>query len=154
MEHANQGEAEALDGEGLRIGIVRARFNEALTNKLAAACLSELERLDVDAGDIRHVTVPGALVVGLGLAMLANLPANYVLIYGKLGFPAMGLKGAAIGTVLGSALSFLVLLAAYLSRPNRREFATHRSFRLRGETMRTLARFGAPAGVGRRSFTA
>ena len=79
--------------------------------------------------------------------MLANLPANYVLIYGKLGFPALGLKGAAIGTILGSALSFLVLLAAYLSRPNRREFATHRSFRLRGETMRTLVRFGAPAGV-------
>ena len=79
--------------------------------------------------------------------MLANLPANYALIYGKLGFPALGLKGAAIGTVLGSALSFLVLLAAYLAEPNRREFATHRSFRLRGETMRTLVRFGAPAGV-------
>ena len=79
--------------------------------------------------------------------MLANLPANYALIYGKLGFPALGLKGAAIGTVLGSALSFLVLLAAYLAGPNRREFATHRSFRLRGETMRTLVRFGAPAGV-------
>jgi len=79
--------------------------------------------------------------------MLANLPANYVLIYGKLGFPALGLKGAALGTILGSALSFLVLLAAYLSRPNRREFATHRSFRLRGGTMRTLVRFGTPAGV-------
>jgi MATE family multidrug resistance protein len=79
--------------------------------------------------------------------MLANLPANYVLIYGKLGFPALGLKGAAIGTVLGSALSFLVLLASYLSRPNRREFATHRAFRLRGATMRTLVRFGTPAGV-------
>jgi MATE family multidrug resistance protein len=79
--------------------------------------------------------------------MFANLPANYVLIYGKLGFPALGLKGAAIGTVLGSALSFLVLLASYLGRPNRREFATHRAFRFRWDTMRTLLRFGAPAGV-------
>jgi MATE family multidrug resistance protein len=79
--------------------------------------------------------------------MLTNIPANYVLIYGKLGFPALGLKGAAIGTVLGSALSFLVLLASYLARPNRREFATHRAFRFRGNMMRTLLRFGAPAGV-------
>jgi MATE family multidrug resistance protein len=79
--------------------------------------------------------------------MLANLPANYVLIYGKLGFPALGLMGAAIGTVLGSALSFLVLLASYLGRINRREFATHRAFRFRGDTMLTLVRFGAPAGV-------
>jgi MATE family multidrug resistance protein len=88
------------------------------------------------------------LVMFANLAgMLANLPANYVLIYGKLGFPALGLKGAAIGTVLGSALSFLVLLASYLSRPNRREFATHRALRFRGDMMRTLVRFGAPAGV-------
>jgi MATE family multidrug resistance protein len=79
--------------------------------------------------------------------MLANLPANYVLIYGKLGFPALGLKGAAIGTILGSALSFLILLASYLNRTNRREFATHRSFHMRGATMRTLVRFGTPAGV-------
>lgn len=79
--------------------------------------------------------------------MLVNLPANYALIYGKLGFPALGLRGAAIGTVLGSALSFAVLLASYLGGPNRREFATHRDFRIRGGTMRTLVRFGTPAGV-------
>ena len=79
--------------------------------------------------------------------MLANLPANYALIYGKFGFPALGLKGAAIGTVLGSALSFLILLASYLNGPNRREFATQRAFRFRGATMRTLVRFGTPAGV-------
>ena len=79
--------------------------------------------------------------------MLANLPANYVLIYGKLGFPALGLTGAAIGTVLGSMITFLILLACYLRGDNRREFATHRGFRFRGSTMRTLVRFGAPAGV-------
>jgi MATE family multidrug resistance protein len=79
--------------------------------------------------------------------MLANIPASYVLIYGKLGLPALGLKGAAVGTVLGSALTFLVLLAAYLSGAARREFATHRAFRFRGATMRTLVAFGAPAGV-------
>jgi MATE family multidrug resistance protein len=79
--------------------------------------------------------------------MLINLPANYVLIYGKLGFPALGLTGAALGTVLGSLVTFLILLASYLRRANRLEFATHRGFRFRGATMRTLVRYGAPAGV-------
>ena len=72
MQEADQGSAGELVGEGLRIGIVRARFNEALTNKLAQACLSELERLEVDAGDIRHVTVPGALEIPLALKAMAE----------------------------------------------------------------------------------
>ena len=72
MQGADKGTAGELTGEGLRIGIVRARFNEALTSKLAEACLSELERLDVEAGDIRHVTVPGALEIPLALKALAE----------------------------------------------------------------------------------
>ena len=72
MKDADQGSAGELIGEGLRIGIVRARFNEALTNKLAEACLAELDRLDVDADDIRHVSVPGALEIPLALKALAE----------------------------------------------------------------------------------
>jgi 6,7-dimethyl-8-ribityllumazine synthase len=72
MKDADQGSAGELNGEGLRIGIVRARFNESLTSKLAQACLAELERLDVDAEDIRHVSVPGALEIPLALKALAE----------------------------------------------------------------------------------
>ena len=72
MKDADQGTAGELAGEGLRIAIVRARFNDALTSKLAQACLSELERLDVDAGDIRHISVPGALEIPLALKGLAD----------------------------------------------------------------------------------
>ncbi|HQD16286.1 MAG TPA: 6,7-dimethyl-8-ribityllumazine synthase, partial [Ottowia sp.] len=38
MQHADKGNAGALDGKGLRIGIVQARFNEGITNALASAC--------------------------------------------------------------------------------------------------------------------
>ena len=72
MKDADQGSAGELIGEGLRIGIVRARFNEALTSKLAQACLAELDRLDVDADDIRPVSVPGALEITLALKALAE----------------------------------------------------------------------------------
>jgi 6,7-dimethyl-8-ribityllumazine synthase len=72
MKDADQGSAGELIGEGLRIGIVRARFNEPITSKLAEACLSELDRLDVDEGDIKHVTVPGALEIPVALKAMAE----------------------------------------------------------------------------------
>ena len=72
MQGADKGTAGELIGEGLRIGIVRARFNDPLTSKLAQACLAELQRLDVDDGDIRHVTVPGALEIPVALKAMAD----------------------------------------------------------------------------------
>jgi 6,7-dimethyl-8-ribityllumazine synthase len=72
MQAADKGTEGELMGEGLRIGIVRARFNEPITAKLAEACLAELDRLDVDSGDIRHVTVPGALEVPIALKAMAD----------------------------------------------------------------------------------
>ncbi len=72
MQTPDQGSAGELNGEGLRIAIVRARFNDALTSRLAAACLSELDRLEVDAGDIKHVVVPGALEIPVVLKALAE----------------------------------------------------------------------------------
>ena len=35
-------------------------------------------------------------------ALLINTAANYILIFGNFGFPAMGIKGAAVGTIIGS----------------------------------------------------
>lgn len=72
MQQADLGTPGELAGEGLRIGIVRARFNDALTSKLASACLTELDRLDVDPGDIKIVSVPGALEIALALKVMAE----------------------------------------------------------------------------------
>lgn len=72
MKDANKGQAAALRGEGLSIGIVRARFNDDITSALAQACIAELLALGVDEGDIRHVTVPGALEVPVALKALAE----------------------------------------------------------------------------------
>ena len=72
MKDANKGQAAPLRGEGLSIGIARARFNDDLTAALAKACITELLALGVDEGDIRHVTVPGALEVPVALKALAE----------------------------------------------------------------------------------
>ena len=42
-------------------------------------------------------------------AVFVNLTFNYLLIYGKLGFPALGVKGAAIATVLSRYVEFTVV---------------------------------------------
>ena len=63
--------APDFDGNGLRIGVVQARFNECAGRALAEACLNELVTLGVDEDDVTHVTVPGALEVPLALARLA-----------------------------------------------------------------------------------
>ncbi len=64
--------APDLDGSGLRIGLVQARFNDWAGEALARACIDELQALGVDEDDITHVTVPGALEVPLALARLAD----------------------------------------------------------------------------------
>ena len=73
MQGSNKGAAAApLDGTGLRVGIVQARFNEGITDALASACLQELAALGVAEADIDHVSVPGALEVPVALQALAE----------------------------------------------------------------------------------
>jgi 6,7-dimethyl-8-ribityllumazine synthase len=72
MQHANKGADVALDGKGLRIGIVQARFNEHNTDALAKASPEELAPLGVADDDIEHVSVPGALEVPVALQALAE----------------------------------------------------------------------------------
>ncbi len=60
-----------LDGAGVRVGIVQARFNENVGDGLLSSCLAELKSLGVMDEDVLHVTVPGALEVPLALQKLA-----------------------------------------------------------------------------------
>jgi len=72
MLDADKGQVGQLNGQALSIGIVQARFNASITNALAAACIAELQLHGVEAGNIHHVTVPGALEVPVALQALAE----------------------------------------------------------------------------------
>ena len=61
-----------LDGEGLTIGVVVSRFNEAVVDALLENCVRELGELGVRAMDIAVVSVPGALEIPLALQVLAQ----------------------------------------------------------------------------------
>jgi 6,7-dimethyl-8-ribityllumazine synthase len=61
-----------MNGEGLHLGIVRARFNEEIGQAELEACLAELAELGVDERDVMVVSVPGALELGVTLAQMAE----------------------------------------------------------------------------------
>ena len=72
MLSADKGQAAKLDGDGLVVGVVQARFNSALTDKIAQACRYELAALGVAERHITHVTVPGALEIAVALKAMAD----------------------------------------------------------------------------------
>jgi multidrug resistance protein, MATE family len=80
-------------------------------------------------------------------AMLVNVVVNYVLIFGKLGFPELGIRGAAYGTIIGGASSVLLLAAAYFGRRNRVEFSIVKALRFDKTVFTKLLRFGSPTGL-------
>ena len=51
------------------------------------------------------------------VANLVNLCLNYILIYGKLGFPAMGLNGAGVATLISRLIMPVIFILIILKRP-------------------------------------
>ena len=58
-------------GDGLRIGVVLARFNQAVTDQLLAGALDALRRHGVADDAIDVAIVPGAFELPLGAQRLA-----------------------------------------------------------------------------------
>ena len=61
-----------LNGEGLRIGVVAARFNEFIVSKLVGGCEDSLVRHGVKPDDITLAWVPGAFEIPLVALRMAK----------------------------------------------------------------------------------
>jgi MATE family multidrug resistance protein len=75
------------------------------------------------------------------------MAAAYVLIFGKLGCPALGLAGAALGTVAGAAVQGLVLFGYFVAGPEAGPFQVLRQWGFTRSAMKDLLRLGSPAGA-------
>ncbi|MCE5324524.1 MATE family efflux transporter [bacterium] len=80
-------------------------------------------------------------------AMVVNIFANYVLIFGHCGFQPMGIRGAAYGTIAGGLSGLLILMTAYFFGNKYKEYSIGKSYRFDLDVMRKLLKFGYPAGL-------
>lgn len=71
MDNVNRVEPD-WSGDGLRVGVVVARFNEEVTSMLESFCLQALSEHGVLPQDITVFSVPGALEIPLVLAQAAD----------------------------------------------------------------------------------
>ena len=79
-----------------------------------------------------RVLIPATL-----LLMVTNAAFDYVLIFGKFGFSPMGIRGAALGSVIAEIVVFLFLTTYLWSNPAIRRYGI---FRLGGTPWRLFAR--------------
>lgn len=76
-----------------------------------------------------------------------NVIANYILIFGHFGFPAMGIAGAAWGTFIGVTVEAVIMLCAFVNGDSRRIYKSRQSMRIDLGKMASLLRIGFPAGI-------
>ncbi len=83
---------------------------------------------------------------GSMIAVAVNLIGNYILIFGKLGFPALGVVGAALATVLSRAVEAAYVIVWTHTHADRQPFirGAWTSFRVPGALVRSCAVRGTP----------
>lgn len=87
---------------------------------------------------------PKVVLVSGVTGNLVNFGVNYLLIFGNWGFPALGLQGAAIGTVAGTAVEMGIPVAVFLSARYNIQYATRGAWRPDWAKMRDIWRIGWP----------
>ncbi len=75
---------------------------------------------------------------------VSNIFFNYILIFGKFGCPALGIQGAAIGTVLAQTLGTIYLVAYVLISKKIRPFRCFKFNRFDPAVFKALLRAGTP----------
>ncbi len=91
----------------------------------------------------------GKTKVVLGVTLIAtavNVMLDWVLIFGKFGFPEMGTTGAAYGTVISQAVGALIYLGLILSAPERMAHG-FLNFQFQPKIFFRLLKLGVPSGL-------
>ncbi len=76
-----------------------------------------------------------------------NILLNYLFVFGKWGFPEMGIAGAGWATVIGSWTSPLIFALLYFSKPVNAGFGTIKNLRYNPWLFKRMIRFGLPSGI-------
>lgn len=98
-------------------------------------------------GFFNGIQKPRITLIAILAAVVVNGVCNYTLIFGKFGFPEMGIRGAAIATVIAWGVRALILSIAFLSAPFDREFNTRAPWRFDLERVKRMLHVGGPTGL-------
>jgi len=101
---------------------------------------------------------PKVVTVSTVCGNITNILCNYVLIFGHHGIPHWGLPGvpgmpplgvygAAIGTVIGTAVELIIPMAVFLSPKYNGRYRTRAAWRPQRKAIREIVRIGWPTGV-------
>jgi MATE family multidrug resistance protein len=101
---------------------------------------------------------PRVITASAIVGNIANVLANFVLIFGEAGLPtlglpgipgtpALGLAGAAIGTLIGTAVEVTIPMAVFLGRRMHAELGSRTRWRPDPAAIRDLLRVGWPAAL-------
>lgn len=93
----------------------------------------------------RGITRPVMVITFIGVAV--NIPLDYAMIFGKWGLPELGIKGAAIATVVAWGINVLLLSVLIFTRNNNRRFGIFSNYMFNPELFTRLMRYGVPGSL-------
>lgn len=98
-------------------------------------------------GFFNGIQKPSVSLVATLVALVFNAGANYVLIFGKFGFPAMGIQGAAYATVIAWGIRAMLLFSVFLSGEFRKTYATNVAWPFSFEKLKGIFYVGGPTAI-------
>ncbi len=90
---------------------------------------------------------PGVVLTAAIVGNLVNFAANYALVLGHLGAPALGVRGSALATIIGTGVELSIPLTVFLSPAYNRLYGTRAAWRPSLAHLRDIARIGWPGAV-------
>lgn len=93
---------------------------------------------------VKRSTIP---LIATIASLVTNVVGNYLLIWGKFGFPEMGIAGAALATVIGWWVRVAVMFVPMFWASNEREFGTASSMSFNFGRTVELLKLGIPTGL-------